>query len=214
MEAARNQDLDAESPEFVMLDDRANALLERAQELGAAGREDSEAVAEIIHMTGRHRRPLQLAALAARQWGQHRDYSSANRAHRLLQAALTDGPVAPATPDDRRRFGILDGFTQLEPAEQWSELLRREPRLVAMQHDASAGRFGSIDEILELATFPSEQRMEAGRHLRRQLEELRQQLQPIVGPASGQGDVVLSSHLAGQIAYSHLIRRSRGAACD
>lgn len=115
VELDKNQDLDAEAPEFVLLDEQSSALLQRAQDLALNGREDAGAVEELVRMASGNRRSLQLGALGARQWGQHRDYSSSNRAHRLLEAALSGGPVAAVSPSERARVGFSTRSQSLSP---------------------------------------------------------------------------------------------------
>ena len=50
VELDKNQDLAAEAPEFVLLDEQSSALLQRAQDLALNGREDAGAVEELVRM--------------------------------------------------------------------------------------------------------------------------------------------------------------------
>jgi hypothetical protein len=204
VEADKDQDVDADSPELVMLDDRSKALLHRAEQLAAGQREDPAAVEELVGIAGRHRRALQIAALGARQNGQHHDYSWSNRAHRLLQAALTGAPIAPISPDEQARFDLLDEFFDLDPAAQWSELVNREPRLAALEPAACAGKFAVTRRALDLLSLPHEQRAGAARANLRQRQERDDLLRPLVGPKSGQTDVLLGSRLAAEATSYYL----------
>jgi hypothetical protein len=195
----RGQDLDDESPEFVMLDERSSAILARAQDLAADDREDEEAVREVRTLAGRHEWSLRLAALGARQWNQHRESSIPNRAHRLLQAAIRGGPVEPLGVEEREQLDILDRFNQLTRAESWRMLTEREHRLLALETDARAGRFGTSGVIG--MDMPREEELRIVRDRARGLKELQETLDPLVGPTSESDDVVLRSHVARERAH-------------
>jgi hypothetical protein len=204
IDAHRSQDLSADALEMVLLDEKAKELLQRAR--GFAGQDvaDGDAVSEIIRVAGRHRRTLQVAALGARQWGQHHDYASANRAHRLLQAALTRNAVQPPSADDRRRFEVLDPFRKLAPDEQWRELVRREPRLANVEAEARTGAFGNADDILNMSFLPDEQRRAATIDNLRRLRLRDDRLSGWVGPGCSSPDILLSSRIAREAASGHL----------
>lgn len=82
--------------------------------------------------------------------------------------------------------------------------MNREPRLAVVENDARAGRFGSSRDLLELRALPPDRRVEATRHLRHQQEELGERLGSLVGPSSQRDEIVLSSHIAREVAYLHL----------
>jgi hypothetical protein len=196
----RGQDLDDESPEFVMLDERASAILRRAQDLAADDREDEDAVRELRTLAGRHKWSLSLAGLGARQWNQHREGSIPNRAHRLLQAAISDSRVEPIGIEECEQLDVLDRFAELTRAESWRMLSEREPRLLALEADARTGRFGTPGVIGN--DMPREEEQRIVRDRVRGLVELQNSLDPLVGPASGSDDVVLRSHMANERAHS------------
>jgi hypothetical protein len=95
----REQNLDEENPAHVLLSGHAGNVLERARELAGKDREDREAISELIDLAAGDQQALREAALGARQWGAHQDHRDANLVHRLLQAAINDGPVSiPPSP--------------------------------------------------------------------------------------------------------------------
>ncbi|MGH9126852.1 MAG: hypothetical protein ACRDZ8_19300 [Acidimicrobiales bacterium] len=208
-----NQDLDDDRPGMVAFDERAYAILTRAKELVAEdpdgrddedGRRDATAVQELARMAGRHRRSLQLAALGARQGGRHHEDAGANRVHRLLQAALTGTPVAPPASDDVARFAVLGPFARRSPRQRWAELVRREPRLADFDEDAQSGRYRPPPGVFD-RTLPREQFAALAAEQQERLKELRDRLDLLVGPQSGQTDVLLSSQAALEAAHDYLI---------
>lgn len=203
-DAEGNVDLNAETPENVGLDARSYAMLQHALDLAADEREDDEAVAELTHLADRRRRTLQVAALGARQRGEHRDYEVPNRAHRLLQAALTGRPVAPVSESEQQRFDVLDAFTELERVEQWRELVEHEPRLADLERDAQAGHYATTTRAVQIPTLAPEQRAHAAAELLRVHNELDARLRPLVGPDSGNADILLGSQAAFDAACDYL----------
>jgi hypothetical protein len=200
----REQDLDAERPEFVMFDERSSAILERAQDLAADGREDQGAVAELKALAGRHQRALRLAALRARQWGQHRESSMHNLAHRLLQSAVSGNPVETVRAPERERLTVLDDFAELDRDEAWQTLTTREPQLRELETDARTGRFGRLAGVIDNAMATEEKRQIARERLNGMME-LDERLKRLVGPESRRGDILLESHLALETVHSHLL---------
>jgi hypothetical protein len=200
----RGQDLDAESPEFVMFDERSSAILKRARDLAADGREDQDAVAELKALAGRHRRALRLAALGARQWGRHRESSLRNLAHRLLQSAVTGDPVEAVGAGEREQLAVLDHFAELDRDDAWQTLVAREPQLRELEADARVGRFGRLSRGIE-DVIATEEKREIAREGLRGMIELDKRLTPLVGPKSGQGDVLLESHIALECARHHIL---------
>jgi hypothetical protein len=205
VDADRAQDVDAEAPKSVMFDDRSRALLDRALELALEGREDPDAVHELVRMAGRHGHALQVAALGARQFGAHHDHPIPNRAHRLLQAALTGGPVQPPTAEDQARIAIFKAFWAGDPEQQWVELTTREPRLVELADDVRAGQFGPSRGVPTTAPASDEERSEA-LELLGQERNLRDRLAALIGPTSRQTEVLLASQAAQNAAWLYLDR--------
>jgi hypothetical protein len=201
----RGQDLDAERPEFVMHDEKSRAILDLAQDLAADEREDDDAVAEIRKLAGRNQFALRLAALGARQWGQHREATIPNLAHRLLQAAITGKPVAQLTRDERERLQELDDFAELDRDEAWRTLVDREPRLRELDDEAKAGDFGGPltrwDE-----TLPRLEQQQIARKRLEGMQRLNERVEPLLGPESGSEDTLLRTHIALEAARMHLLR--------
>ncbi len=201
----KGQDLDAERPEFVMLDGRSSAILERAQDLAADDREDPQAVAEITAVAGRHEWALRLAALGARQWGQHRESSIPNLAHRLLQAAISGRPVEQLGDGERRRLEALDDFTDLDNERSWQTLIDREPRLRELEADARTGRFGRLRGLID-ETMTTDEKQQIARERLEGLSALKERLDPLVGPHSSSEDILLGSHIAHELAHVCIVR--------
>jgi hypothetical protein len=213
----RAQDLNAESPKFVMFDQRSSAILKRAGRFAADGREDQEAVAELKALAGRHRRALRLAALGARQWGRHRELSVRNLAHRLLQSAVTGKPVEPVGALEREQLAALDHFVELARDDAWQTLTAREPQLRKLEADARAGRFGRFADVSVIDdTMTTEDKQQLAREGLKGMMELDERLKPLVGPESGRDDILLGSHIALESARSHILLCTRpvGAADD
>lgn len=199
--AQRTQDLDAEIPATVMFDDRSTALLERARDLASDEREDRAAVRDLQAMAKGHERELCVAALGARQWNAYRESSLDNLAHRLLQAAISDTQVEPISVDDQERLERMDAFAELPHDEQWRLLVQREPRLAEVEADALAGQFRAHDVL----ALPQEERKEAAGENLRGMKRLSDRLEPLVGPNATSADVILTTHLARQVADEHLL---------
>jgi hypothetical protein len=198
--ADKTQDLDADSPGLVMFDEHSSALLEHAQLLASDDREDDEAVSELVAMAKRHGRALRVAALGARQGGQHRESSFDNLTHRLLQA-VNDAPVEPASTEERARLEKLDAFRGLPSAEQWRELVTLEPRLAGLEADARAGVFGRRRLLIDL---PQEEQRDAAIEELTAGRALKARLEPLVGVKIETSDVVLGSRTAFKAARSYL----------
>jgi hypothetical protein len=199
--AQRTQDLDAEIPGTVIFDDQSTALLERARDLASDEREDPAAVRDLQAMAKGHGRELRLAALGTRQWNGYRESSVDNLAHRLLQAAISDTPVEPISVDDRERLEKIDAFAELPHDEQWRLLVQCEPRLAQVEADALAGQFRAHDVL----ALPQEERKEAAGENLRGMKRLADQLEPLVGLNSTSADVILTTHLAREVAGNQLL---------
>jgi hypothetical protein len=199
--AERTQDLDAEIPKTVMFDERSTALIERARDLAADEREDRDAVRELQGVARGHRHELRVAALGTRQWNAYREASLDNLAYRLLQAAIDHTPVASISNEERVRLAQLDAFTDLPHAEQWQVLVGREPRLGQLEEDAKAGQFRAHDVL----GLPEERRGAAAGENLRGMRRLHERLDPLVGLEASSDDVILTSHVARQVAGNHLL---------
>jgi hypothetical protein len=201
---ARQTDLGEESPTRVVLRDRAADILERARVLAAENREDPDAVNDLLALSSRDRRALQEAALGARQWGAHKDHGDANRAHRLLQAAITGKPLAPSTTRERERFAILDDFADLTTDDAWNQLTELEPRLADLEGEVRTGRFSRGHAATELHALGRDEARRAAVELRGARRDLNASIRVLVGPDSEQEDPLASSFIAFQVASDHL----------
>jgi hypothetical protein len=200
----REQDLDEESPAHVLLSGHASKILERAQELAGEDREDREAVGDLSDLAGRDQQALREAALGARQWGAHHDHRNANLAHRLLQAAINDRPVSVPTEPERERFALLDEFVDLPIDAAWDRLTSREPRLAGLEHEVRAGLFSGKHGATELHALPQDEARRVAMDLQVKRRELNGRLRTLVGPESDQGDQLLGSFAASQVAVNYL----------
>jgi hypothetical protein len=181
-QARQTQDLEADSPALVMLTDKSAELLMCAQAMGADNCDNASAVKELIRLADNDRQALRLAALGARQGGEHRESYRANLTHRLLQAAIANSLVEPLPGKERARLVAVDDFADLPLSQQWQELIRREPRLARL---AGNGRRAGLDES-QVRTY------------------LRRQLATLVGPKSASPDVILGSRAAAHAAVMYL----------
>jgi len=194
----------------LVLNDDSMAIRERARKLSAQGREDDDAVSELSSMGKRHERDLKIAELASRERGIHLQDSEANRAHRLLQAAVTGGRVRPIEPQEVECIERCEQFEQLSEEEAFAVLCAIEPELRIVEADAKAGRLGWKQSIQEMMVaghqFP--QLDESGREeiralARRSMEamnEVKRRLDPLVGSDARQADLLLKTELAYAIA--------------
>jgi hypothetical protein len=171
-----------------------------------------ESVQELVRLAGRHRRALQVAALGARQEGQHLEYSIPNVAHRLLQAALVGGPVKHLSDAEQQRIETIEEFSDADPERQWTELITAEPRLLALAAEARSGAYGHSERDASWLDLPEEQSKQTARDLLRYDQELRRSLDQLLGPNSGHDDILLASRTARDAAWSYLdeLRGPRG----
>jgi hypothetical protein len=176
--------------------------------LAAEHREDPDAINELLTLSGDDRRALQEAALGARQWGAHRDHEDANRAHRLLQAAITGKPLTSSTTRERERFALLDDFAGLTTDDAWNQLTELDPRLADLEGEVRAGRFSRGHAATELQALGRDDARRAAVELRSARRDLNAHIRALVGPDSGQDDPLASSFIAFQIASNHLVALS------
>lgn len=201
---ARQTDHGEESPARVVLRGRAAGILKRARVLAAENREDPDAVSELLALSSGDRRALQEAALGARQWGAHKDHGDANRAHRLLQAAITGMPLVPSTTGERERFALLDDFAGMTTDDAWDQLTKLEPRLADLEREVTAGLFSRGYAATELHALGRDDARRAAVELRSARRDLNARIRALVGPDSGQEDLLASSFIAFQVASDHL----------
>jgi hypothetical protein len=94
-QAARGAD--REDPGIVALSDQAAKVADHAFELAESGREDDQAVAELVALAQGSRRTLENAERSSRQEARHTEDENFNRANRLLVAAVNGKSVQVAS---------------------------------------------------------------------------------------------------------------------
>lgn len=223
---------DGDRPQIVSTNAKSKAVLDRAKQLAGDNREDERAVTELRALASSKRRTLRQAERASRLVGYHHELTQANLANRLLKAALAREAVPPApSQGDRERIDTVETFLQLKKDEQWAHLTNLQPALLELRADALAGCFGDLKarhdearEVLKTATDgPGGQRVvsfsssdpprteEEMRRLRQAAQgeqQLMRRLKPLIGPACGHEDLLLSSQRALDAAHSYLLRPS------
>lgn len=184
-----------EVPKGILLNERSNQIRNRAIELAADGREDEDAVAELVALSGRHRHDADVAALDLCTENRCHESRTYNRAHRLLRAAITSEPVAPPTDADVVLMEVVGHLHQLPPDAMFGELAAKEPRLNEVEALVRAGELGApIDtSILNLR---DEERREFAREWLERHEVLCKRLLPLVGPEAEVDDLALRSYFA------------------
>lgn len=201
----RHQDLDADSPPLVVFNNVSAELLTHARMLGAEDREDTEAVSELVKLADGNQRALQVAALGAREKGEHRESSWADRSHRLLQAAIADGAVAPLTESERTRLALLDDFAELAVSAQWRRLTELEPGLAGLTGSLPVEQLARHLTSTEVLDLPLQERepIRVARQAAR--ERLKSELVPLVGPQSSADNPILRSQIAFRAALEYLM---------
>jgi hypothetical protein len=198
----------------------SGALKHTAMELAAAGREDEEAVADLVGKAGRHAEALRKAALWLRCDGQADEQVTENLAHRLLQAASAGAAVAPISEAQQHRLVELEALRAAPAEEAFDILVAKEPRLGAV-----------ADGVVPVEGLPPRQEIHiepvrswvaispafgiramsripvVGARVPAVLLDLIEKLEAVVGPASGSADPVVSSHLALNLSLEHCVSR-------
>jgi hypothetical protein len=197
----RQQDSDEDSPRSVSLNDRASRIVNLAGALAEAGREDEEAVAQIRQAAGGHLDDLKMASLAARQGGLHHESLTQNRIHRLLQAALLNGPVGPPADEDRLLLERVAKFEAATDAAKWLELVGLEPRLAELENDVVTGSLS----VPHRGTRDRAARDEALREQRLvQIRIYYDRIDGLVGPKAECDDPLLRTESANSLVHGHL----------
>jgi hypothetical protein len=94
-----DQELDAPMPKVVWHTGRSSQLRALAFDLAEAGRDDQDAVAELVRVAGRHPKELRRAAATIRADGRAEEELVAFRANRLLVSAASGQPVGPISAE-------------------------------------------------------------------------------------------------------------------
>jgi hypothetical protein len=201
----RDQDVDADSPPLVLLDNDSAELMTHARMLASDGREDTNAVSELVQLADGNQRALQVAALGVRENGEHRESSWADRSHRLLQAAITNGSVAPITESERKRLALLDDFAGLSLSDQWRRLTELEPGLSGLTRSLPVEELAGYLTSTEVLDLPPQERGPIWAARQSARERLTSELAPLVGPQSSADNPILRSQIASGAALQYLV---------
>ena len=215
--AHREEQDHPDDPGVAIVGPRSGLLKNQAMELATDGREDGEAVGELVTRAEHRDEALRRAALWLCCDGQASEQLLENRAHRLLVAALSGEVVQQITESERRFIDELETL-RARPGDGFDALVEMEPRLRAV---ADAVR--PIDGMPPQKELPVEpirswiaisfpfatremSRMPVlGRQVPAAFLELIGQLDDLVGPSSARPDPVLRSHTAMNIAVKHCV---------
>ena len=202
-----------DSPRSVMSNDRSERIAHLAESLAHSSQDDDDAVAELRAEAGKHRDDLRVAALYARQGGLHHESPLMNRAHRLLQAALTNTAVALPDVADRSRLELVAWFESLTDDEQWAELVTRDPRLSELEGDITSGRVVPFLPPIIRDQIRSGKRQSVSDESREAMKEWAvayrvgtERLHTLVGPDAATDDDLLHTDAALESALNHLAR--------
>jgi hypothetical protein len=198
-QAARRAD--PEDPGFVAVSDRAVEVAEHASDLAESGREDDQAVAELVALAQGSKRTLENAERFSRQGARHCEDENDNRANRLLVAAVNGKSVQPASLEAKQLFEIVEGFHALPQASAWESLVSREPRLAELESETRRGAFTRAVPVIR-KTDPVLQHMARQRVLAG--SELGDRLRELVGPRAAATDPLITSRAAFESALAYL----------
>jgi hypothetical protein len=187
---------------------RCDDLRRRAQLLVDENRDDSEAVAELSSVTGRHLADARAAALWFSESDWNRESRRADRAHRLLTAVANKSPVTAASPDDLRRFDRVDALLALPGSQAYELLVNLEPRLAAVALQAESGDLGSRLEPPDFRQARERRErdlvMQQAKAYEKSVSRLARALDPLVGPSAESADELVRTHAAGDVADNHV----------
>ena len=198
----RRQKLDSDNQAVVVQTGRSQEILERARELAGEGRDNRAGVDALNRFAGEDRRSLQLAALAARQGGVHRDDRVSSLTLRLLDAAVADADVTPLSREDELRLRELEVFEALSQEQKWTRLTHLSPGLAEFEGEARLGKFGDSSRLTTdgrgtLSRKTSEANL-------RQRGMLHVRLSNMLGPQASADDAVTASSSALSAAERYL----------
>jgi len=204
-------------PGIAVLGPRSGLLKRQAMTLAAEGREDREAVDELVQRAEGHDAALRRAALWLRCDGQASEQLVENRAHRLLQAALSGEAVRELTESERQIIDELESL-RARSDDGFNALVEKEPRMRAVadairpvegmppQDELGVEPIRSWVAIsFPFATRAMSRAPVLGRRVPAALLGLIDQLEGLVGPTSASLDPVLRSHLAMNIAVRYCV---------
>jgi hypothetical protein len=185
---------------------RAKRLARKARELAAEGREDVEAVDELVALAKRRHGDLQAARSRWRVDGMSSERAVPNRSVRLLEAALEGGPVRPPEPAVRDRIETLERLDSLPLDEAFTELSRRDPRLRDLERQARdsatrhrAQEFEDLSGGAETETDTDAERYSTDAEI-----FVVRELESLLGGGAGVSDPILGSATAHLVARNYL----------
>jgi hypothetical protein len=189
------QQLDADVPSMIPITKRSTRLCEMAAEFAAARRTDPAAVAALRAAAGSHRKDLRRAAARFRFDGSAQESRDAYLANELLLAAVTNQPAKPITAEQEDWFFRLDAFLDEWGAHEFAAFTSLEPPLADLERTIVAETQAALEN-------PTDDERE--RAIEEVRAHLRQALRPLVGPEADSVDPVLRTHIAFDLAHSHL----------
>ena len=194
--AYRRQATAREPAAIVILNDRADSIARRAESLAETGREDAQAVADLVKLAGRHMRDLRGAALSFQQDGWDQESRVADHARRLIEAALSGQPVAPVGAEAEKLFRQLDAWDREDRPTRFRQLVQHEPELAAIEAAVRSGEYGHVGA--DETTWGPDERERVG--------TLRLRVEALIGPGGRHADhPVLRSAGVGADALFHLV---------
>jgi hypothetical protein len=134
----------------VILNDRSEGLVRRAEQLAAEDRADRAAVEELRRAARSKRHDLLVAASWFEIGGQDRESRSANLARRLLQAAAGDGDLSAMSAEEDHTIGVVEDWLALGPASRFQALVDIEPRLGTLEATARSEDFRAPADVFKL----------------------------------------------------------------
>ena len=185
------------SLERLMLSSRSMLLVERAQALAAGGREDAAAVEELAGLGDGDAAALRSAAGWFQESAWNLESRQADRAYRLLTAAVRGDQVRPVAPAAAARFARLEALAHSSLGEAFEQLCALEPRLESAADDARRGRLGPA------VSGPGAEWLAAE-------ERLRIRLNLLVGPGASSSDWLVGTAAAYRIAADYIRRLKPG----
>lgn len=134
----------------VILNDRSEALVRRAEQLAAEDRADGGAVDELRRAARSKRHDLLVAASWFEVGGRDRESHSANLARRLLQAAAGDGHLSVISAEEEQSIAVVEEWLTLHPSDRFHALVDVEPRLGVLEATARWEHFRAPTDLFKM----------------------------------------------------------------